>query len=96
MPTFDDHCLKCKQTLCEPFAEVHLWLDEYFGQSPYGTRHRYLRHHLQGIEEVRKKWGDKAAKASEIHIRQDLDSEGWPPDRPIPSDSASYRKTGLW
>ena len=96
MPIFEEHCLKCQQILGEPFPEVHLWLDEYFGQSPYGTRHRYLRHHRQGIEEIRKKWGDRAAMAAEIHIRQDLETDGWPSDKPIPEDSESYRKSGLW
>jgi len=96
MPTFEKHCLKCQQVLGETFSEVHLWLDEYFGQCPYGTRHRHLRHHLQGIEEIRKRWGDRGAKAAEIHIREDLDGDGWPSDKPIPEDSNSYRKSGLW
>jgi hypothetical protein len=26
---------------------------------------------FRGIEEVRRRWGDKAAKAAEIHIRRD-------------------------
>jgi hypothetical protein len=96
MATFEIHCELCEKELGEAFPEVHLWLDAFFGQEPYGTRHRYLRHHRQGIEEVRKMWGDQAAKAAEIHIRQDLELEGWPPDKPIPEDGQSYRKAGLW
>lgn len=42
------------------------------------------------------KWGDQAALAAEIHIRQDLEEEGWPADEPIPKDSRSYQKSGLW
>ncbi|MGV8058588.1 MAG: hypothetical protein AB2L12_11270 [Smithellaceae bacterium] len=96
MSTFEQHCTKCQQILGEPFPEVHLWLDEYFGQFPYGTRHRHLRHHRQGIEKVRKKFGERAALAAEIHIRQDLQTEGWPAEKPIPEHSAAYRKAGLW
>ena len=40
--------------LGKPFEEVHRWLDEFAGQPPYGMRHRKLRHHLAGIEQVRK------------------------------------------
>ena len=96
MPTFEEHCLKCQQILGESFPEVHLWLDEYFGKPPYGTRHRYLRHHRHGVEEIRKKWDDRAAKAAEIHICQDLEADGWPSDKPMPEDSYLYRKSGLW
>lgn len=48
------------------------------------------------LEEVRLKWGNEAAKAAEIHIRQDLEMEGWPNDRPIPKNSKEYRDSGLW
>lgn len=41
-------------------------------------------------------WGDKAALAAEIHIRQDLKSEGWPANKPIPENGEAYRKLGLW
>jgi hypothetical protein len=96
MPTFEDHCLRCQEKLGQPFPEVHLWLDYFYDKPPYGTRHRHLRHHKQGFEQVRKMWGDKAALAAEIHIRQDLESEGWPDNKPIPEDSEVYRKSGLW
>ena len=96
MPLFKDHCHKCTAELGEPFSEVHLWLDKFFGKEPYGTRHRYLRHHREGIEQVRKMWGDKSAIAAEIHIRQDLETECWPSDEPIPMNGEEYHKAGLW
>lgn len=96
MASFEAHCEQCVKEMGEAFPEVHLWLDTFFGQEPYGTRHRHLRHHLEGIAEVRRKWGDKAAIAAEIHIRQDLESEGWPSDAPIPADGRAYKKAGLW
>lgn len=96
MPTFEEHCQKSEELLGSPFPEVHLWLDEFFNKAPYGTRHRHLRHHRQGIEEIRQMWGNRAAMAAEIHIRQDLVSEGWPPEKPIPRDSEFYKKSGLW
>lgn len=96
MPILDDHCRRCIEVLGEDFKEVHLWLDEFYGKPPWGSRHRSLRHHKQGIEEIRQLYGDGAAQAAEIHIRQDLDEEGWPEDKPIPRDSDEYRSSGLW
>lgn len=55
-----------------------------------------MRHHRQGIEEVRRLWGDRAALAAEIHIRQDLKMEGWPEDWPIPRDGEEFHNAGLW
>jgi hypothetical protein len=35
-------------------------------------RHRKLRHHLAGIEQARKLWGDQAAEAARLYIIADL------------------------
>lgn len=69
MPRFEVHCQDCKNELGETFAHVHKWLDELFGY--LGSDHRYIRHNKQGVEKVRRMWGDKAAKAAEIHIQKD-------------------------
>lgn len=68
MATFEEHCQDCQEELGERFEEVHKYLDEFAEQ---GFRHRIERHHREGVEEVRKKWGDRAAAAAEIHIRRD-------------------------
>ena len=96
MATLEEHCALCEKELGESFVHVHLWLDAFYGQEPYGSRHRFLRHHQRGIEQVREKWGNRAAKAAELHIRQDLDAEGYPSDKPIPVNGQDYRKAGLW
>jgi len=69
MASFHEHCQDCRRELGEPFEQVHLWLDELF--ATMGPGHRTERHHQEGAEEVRRKWGDKAAKAAEVHIRKD-------------------------
>jgi hypothetical protein len=76
MPKFGEHCAHCREMLGAEFREVHLWLDEFCGKPPYGTRHRHLRHYLEGIEEVRRLWGDQAAKAAEVHIKRVFAEEG--------------------
>ena len=77
MASFEAHCEQCVKEMGEAIAEVHLCLDAFFGQAPCGTMHKHLRYHLEGIAEVRRKWGDKAAIAAEIHIRPDLEGEGY-------------------
>ena len=67
---FEDHCIDCIHKLGKAFPKVHKWLDAFAKDE--GWSHRYNRHHDKGIEEVRKKWGDKAAKAAELHIRSDM------------------------
>lgn len=96
MPSLAYHCQRSLDLLGEAFEEVHRWLDEFHGQPPHGSRHRYLRHTQTGLADVRSLWGDKAAQAAELHIRDDLADEGWPEDRPIPITTEDYRKTGLW
>jgi len=71
--TFEEHCADCVAALGEPFEQVHRWLDELF--ATYGLDHRPERHHVGGVEEVRKRWGDRAAQAAEIHIRRDYYGE---------------------
>lgn len=69
MADLKTHCRDCVQELGAEFKHVHIWLDELFEY--LGPDHRTYRHNRRGIEEVRKRWGDKAARAAEIHIRRD-------------------------
>jgi DNA-binding GntR family transcriptional regulator len=59
-------------------------------------RHRRVRHHLAGIEEVRKRWGDEAAAAARLHVISDLKMEKWTEDQPLPKDERAYVKMGLF
>lgn len=61
MPSFQPHCAEALEAFGQPFEAVQLWLDEFAARLPFGMRHRRVRHHLAGIEEVRKLWGDQAA-----------------------------------
>ena len=77
MPSHKEHCLECQCRLGKDWSEVHRWLDEYFAKVGFHERHRDVRHHEKGIEEVRKMWGDQAAEAARIHIEADFN--GWVP-----------------
>lgn len=84
MSSYKEHCKECKEKLGFEHYVVHKWLDELAAQSwPYKF-HRAARHHEGGVEEVRRKWGDDAAKAAELHIYADLKEDGIEADR-IPS-----------
>lgn len=69
MPKFEVHCQDCIIELGEPFKQVHSWLDELFEYC--GADHRGIRHNNLGVEKVRQMWGDRAARAAEIHIIAD-------------------------
>ena len=70
MASYKEHCEDCIRELGEPFEQVHLWLDELF--KTLGPKHRSARHHSGGVEEVRRRWGDRSARAAEIHIARDM------------------------
>jgi hypothetical protein len=96
MATFEQHCAQALETFGQPYAQVHHWLDEFAFKPPYGMRHRKQRHHLAGIEEVRRLWGDEAAAAARQHIITDLKIKGWRETDPFPEDEAHYQRMGLF
>jgi hypothetical protein len=69
MASLSVHCRDCELELGEPFEQVHRWLDELFRLK--GPAHRKFRHCQEGVEQVRAKWGDRAARAAELHILLD-------------------------
>ena len=77
MASYKEHCAECARKLGEPFCAVHRWLDAFFVKCGFDVKHRDIRHHEKGIEEVRQKWGDKAAEAARLHIATDFG--GWVP-----------------
>jgi hypothetical protein len=93
---FQEHCYDSILLFGDSFKEVHAWLDEFAGKSPYGMRHRKKRHHLQGIEEVRGLFGNKVAECDRQHIISDLKMEGWTEDDHFPSDENDYVRMGLY
>lgn len=69
MAYLHEHCADCQKLLGREWKEVHQWLDALVKE--YGQDHRRHRHHVEGIEEIRKMWGDEAATAAKIHILVD-------------------------
>jgi len=68
------HEQDCIELLGKPFTEVHRWLDEFALKYPveiFEEKHRFFRHNKEGIEEVRKMWGDEASEAARLHIARD-------------------------
>jgi len=83
MARLEQHCQDCEEALGDSFRYVHEWLDEL--QPEYGPLHRRFRHHTEGVERVRSKWGDGAARAAEIHIHRDCGDS-----LPTPADWEAY------
>lgn len=94
--TFLEHCEQAEKTFGNRFDYVHNWLDEFAGKPPHGMRHRKFRHHLEGIETIRKLWGDDAALAARQHIESDLAQEGWTKKDHFPKNQIEYMRMGLF
>jgi len=65
-----DHLFIDQKHFGKTFNDVHTWLDELYAK--HGGLHRRFRHNKEAVEEVRKLWGDEAAKAAELHILIDM------------------------
>jgi hypothetical protein len=67
--SLEQHKRDCIEALGEPFQNVHEWLDALF--PVLGPYHRKVRHHAEGVEEIRQTLGEKAALAAQVHILRD-------------------------
>lgn len=103
---FEEHCARCEAELGDKHERVNRWIDELawplhsgwsMGGRPFDPNHRRHRHNAKGIDEVRKRWGDEAAKAAELHV---LDDHFGPCPHTeaqramIPKDAADYVRRG--
>lgn len=76
---------------------VHIWLDEYAKKYGGWQGHRCHRHHIEGIEEVRKRWGNEAAKVAELHILSDFGFDYVPDEEFVHKYyKVEYRKDGKY
>jgi len=96
MSKFEDHCNESTKLFGKPYEEVHLWLDEFHSNELYKMRHRRLRHHEAGINEVIRLFGQEAGAVAKQHIISDLKEEGWKEGDPFPRDEVQYVKMGLF
>jgi hypothetical protein len=96
MSTFVEHCQQAITQFGKSYEEVHNWLDELAGKPGYGMRHRRVRHHLEGIQQVRELFGDEAASVARQHIIADLKEEGWIESDPFPKDECDYVRIGFF
>lgn len=96
MPSLKEHCVESIRLFGKPYAEVHLWLDEFAESRECGMRHRCKRHHKAGLQDVRRIFGEDAVKAARQHIISDLKMEGWAENDTFPKDERHYKKMGLF
>ena len=92
----DDHIKETIKFFGEPFVEVHLFLDQFYKN--VGAKHRQYFHHKQGLELIRKKFGNKAVKVAERHIISDLENCGrWKLgiDK-FPEKQEDYKRKLMW
>lgn len=71
---YQEHCKRAEEKFGKPWHVVHRWLDEFAQQDL--VSHRRARHHKDGVDEIRKMWGDEAAAVAEQHIADDMKDYG--------------------
>lgn len=59
-------------------------------------KHRRVRHHLEGIKEAIKVFGNAIEPIAKQHIISDLKKEGWEEGDPFPKDEQDYVDMGLF
>ena len=69
MAHFDEHCRDCERILGVRLEEVNRWVDAAFKK--FGPRHRFNRHHWEGIRKAEELFGLEGRKAAMIHILKD-------------------------
>ena len=62
------HCKECLKKMGNDWDCVHAWLDEPAKKYWPWKGHRQIRHHDEGVREVKRMWGEEAAIAAEMHI----------------------------
>ncbi|MFC1453697.1 DUF6915 family protein [Verrucomicrobiota bacterium] len=72
---YKDHCKRTKEKLGKDWAMIHRWLDEFAKQDL--MNHRRVRHHAEGIAEIKELWGEEAEAAAIMHV---IDDCGFIPD----------------
>jgi hypothetical protein len=93
---FEEHCAESIRLFGKPFGDVHIWLDEFAGSPEFGYKHRKVRHHLEGVKQIRKMFGDQAAEVAMQHIKSDLKQEGWTEEDKFPKNESEYKSMGLY
>ena len=91
--TLEEHFHQSTVFFGEAFEEVHRWLDEFAGKTTF--RHRRLRHHQEGIQQIIAMYGEKAGKVARLHIVSDLKEEGYAKGDPFPVNEDDYVRLGF-
>jgi hypothetical protein len=78
MASRKEHNRECLEKLGNEWNCVNKWIDEcgnkvnFEGVACLDINHHWYRHHKEGVEEVRKMWGEDAARAAKLHILRDM------------------------
>lgn len=75
MPSLEEHMLADieKAGLKDAHPEVHNLLDQFahYPDMKFLSKHRKFLHHEEGIEYIRMRWGEDAAKSATQHVIDD-------------------------
>jgi hypothetical protein len=72
MPSREYHESEAIKVFGEPWTRVHAWLDEFaIRDGRLDINHHRHRHHLGGVQQVERMWGETAAAVARQHIKAD-------------------------
>lgn len=73
MPSREFHEKRAKEVFGKPWTKVHRWLDGLaFGpDGRLDVNHHRHRHHLGGIQQIERMFGETAAAVARQHIKDD-------------------------
>jgi hypothetical protein len=69
MSSRKDHNADCQKILGQECNEVNAWLDDAFRK--FGPRHRFVKHHWEGVAKAEELFGETGKQAAIIHILRD-------------------------
>lgn len=73
MPSLEQHMESDVEIGLKPHQHVHELLDQFahYPDMKFLREHRKFLHHKEGIDYVRMRWGEEAAKSAEQHVLDD-------------------------
>ena len=66
----EDHEKQSVEYFGKPWTEVHVFLDQFFPMFR-GADHRRVLHHVAGVNEVVRRFGEESRPVAELHIKED-------------------------
>ena len=69
----ETHCRDCLNMLGKEYREVNIFIDQFFAKM--GPSHRSVYHCVEGLVEIKEKFGNEGVEAAKVHILRDFEGD---------------------